>query len=525
MPGIAASARERAEQRAQARLGRQLEGRPDRSTKGFAMNNGRLTFVIPTYRLREVGETVVQYDAHFRRNGHDVDIIVCDDSSPSIQQKYFDVLESTPTYNDLFYVGPCEKDAFVAYLNRRLRDKKLEPLIKNLFRPSYGGNRNVTLMYTLGGLMVSADDDMRPYTLVEDSPESLGDDEVARGKLLKKDARGFTRKSFDILAAFLEVLGKRVADVPPNYLRGKLARDTAMDLHTNATHGLTRDNSLVLEPGEVPDDAVVKIAQTFRSGTSDADAIDYVEMALDDESQTRLEDLNDVYVLVNFRPVVTDENWRIDCGVAGFDNTFGLPPFFPTRLRFEDYIYRLWVQQKGVASAHVDAAQTHVKSNYMRNPLAAELFNEEICNLLKSKIRSSLSQIEELSIAFDYAGEVTLEDSERVLDRIVALHGRVLGTAQSTANPERAAALRSFAATLEKNFYGFEPDFFQQNVIRIVDDVISEFKGSLEIWPTLVEIVYLWKKRSGLPLMRVGNPRRSRGGALLGAAHGLHASP
>ena len=57
--------------------------------------------------------------------------------------------------------------------------------MKNLFRPSYGGNRNCTLMYTLGGLMVSADDDMRPYALMEDSPESLGDEEVCRGKLLQ----------------------------------------------------------------------------------------------------------------------------------------------------------------------------------------------------------------------------------------------------------------------------------------------------------------------------------------------------
>ena len=42
----------------------------------------------------------------------------------------------------------------------------------------------------------------------------------------------------------------------------------------------------------------------------------------------------------------------------GTTTRFGLPPFFPTRLRFEDYIYRLWVQQDGVAAAHVDAAQT-----------------------------------------------------------------------------------------------------------------------------------------------------------------------
>ena len=97
----------------------------------------------------------------------------------------------------------------------------------------------------------------------------------------------------------------------------------------------------------------------------------------------------------------------MDCGVAGYDNTFGLPPFFPTRLRFEDYIYRLWVQQDGVAAAHVDAAQNHTKSNYMRNPPAAEIFNEEVSNLLKRKIKATVTRLDELSIAFDYEGEVT----------------------------------------------------------------------------------------------------------------------
>jgi hypothetical protein len=475
------------------------------------MNNGHLTFVIPTYRLREVGETIRQYDEHFWRNGHVVDMIVFDDSGVATQQRYFPTFEATPTYNDLYYVGPHEKQAFVAYLTQRLGDRKLEPLVKNLFRPSYGGNRNVALMYTLGGLVVSADDDMRPYALVEDSPESLSDDEICRGKLVHAKANGFTRKSFDILAAFLEVLGKCVADVPPNYLRGKFVRDTATDLHTNATHGFTRENSLMLELGEVADGASVKIAQTFRSGTGDADAIDYLEMVLDDEAQTRLDELNNVYVLVNFRPTVTAENWRVDSGVAGYDNTFGLPPFFPTRLRFEDYIFRLWAQHCGVASAHVDAAQTHIKSNYMRNPLAEELFNEEICNLLKRKIQSTLTHIDDLGIAFEYDGNVALEDSEDILDRMVAVHRRVTRAAEATSNPDRSTALRNFAVMLEKAFYGFEPDFFQQNLIRIVDDVISQFKASLELWPTLVEIAYLQKRRAGLPLRRFANPRRQHG--------------
>jgi hypothetical protein len=467
-----------------------------------------LYFVIPTYRLRDVGETVEHYDEHFWRNGHSVRILVFDDSSPANQEKYYQLLEQTRTHNEVYYVGPREKEQFIAYLNGRLRDKRLESLIKNLFRPSYGGNRNYTLMYALGGLLVSSDDDMRPYALMEHSPESLSDAEVCRGRLHKAGHNGYTRKSYDILTSFLDVLGKPAGQAPDNYERGELLVDTAMDLETNATKGLVRENSLLLQRGPLAENTVVKMAQTFRSGTNDIDAIDYVDMFLDDEQQTSLEDLNDLYVLVNFRPVLTKKNWRMDCGVAGYDNTFGLPPFFPTRLRFEDYIYRLWVQQDGVAAAHVDAAQNHTKNNYMRNPPAAEIFNEELANLLKRKIRASVGRLEELSISFDYEGEVTAQDAQEILDKISRLYGRAEEAAETASAPPRAEALRLFAANLEKAFYGFEPDFFQQNLLRIVDDVISVIKGSIELWPSLVEICYFQQRRRGLPQVRVKNQKK-----------------
>jgi hypothetical protein len=468
----------------------------------------QLSFAIPTYRLRDVGETVEQYDEHFWRNGHSPEMIVFDDSTPASQEKYFPLLEKTETHHDLYYVGPREKDQFLAYLNGRLRDRRLEPLIKSLFRPSYGGNRNYTLMYTLGGLMISSDDDMRPYSLVEYSPESLGDDEVCRGRLHRAGENGYTRKSFDIAAAFLDVLGKPVNEVPDNYERGELLLDSSMDLETNSSKGLAREHSLILQRGTVPANSRVKMAQTFRSGTNDIDAVDFLEMFLEDEGQTSLDELNDLYVLVNFRPAVTRRNWRMDCGVAAYDNTFGLPPFFPTRLRFEDYIYRLWIQQDGMVAAHVDAAQHHTKSNYMRNPPAAEIFNEEVSNLLKRKIKSSLTDLDALTIGFDYEGEVTAEDACEILDRITALHRRASKAGETARTPERAEALRKFAASLEKVFYSFEADFFQQNLLRIVDDVVQVIKGSIQLWPTLVEIAYFEKRRNGLPKTRVANQKK-----------------
>jgi hypothetical protein len=163
------------------------------------------------------------------------------------------------------------------------------------------------------------------------------------------------------------------------------------------------------------------------------------------------------------------------------------------------------VQQDGVVAAHVDAAQHHTRSGYMRNPPAAEIFNEELANLIKRKIKASVTRLDELSVAFDYNGEVSAADAQEILDKIVSLHTRALAAAPRAPTPERADALRLFAANLNKAFYGFEPDFFQQNLVRIVDEVITVIKDSIELWPTLVEISYFQKDRRGLPQLRVRN--------------------
>jgi hypothetical protein len=79
------------------------------------MQQKDLYFVIPNYRLREVGATVEQYDDHFWRNGHSVPMVVFDDSSPANQEKYYSLPEGTTTHNELYYVGPREKEQFIVY--------------------------------------------------------------------------------------------------------------------------------------------------------------------------------------------------------------------------------------------------------------------------------------------------------------------------------------------------------------------------------------------------------------------------
>ena len=207
-----------------------------------------------------------------------------------------------------------------------------------------------------------------------------------------------------------------------------------------------------------------------------------------DETQhhTNLHDFNDLYVLVNFRAGGDQEELADGLRRRCLRQSLGLPPFFPTRLRFEDYIYRLWIQQPGIASAHVDSVQTHIKNNYMRNPLAMDVaLNEEICTLLKKKIKGSVTRLEDPTIRFSYNGEVTLRDSQEIFDKIMRRCISRFWTRWLAGLKKYPAAqvLESFCQkTCLRSFYGFEPDFFQQNVTRIVDDVVSVIQASLELW-------------------------------------------
>jgi hypothetical protein len=144
----------------------------------------------------------------------------------------------------------------------------------------------------------------------------------------------------------------------------------------------------------------------------------------------------------------------------------------------------------------------------MRHPPVAEILNEEISNLLKRKIKDSLYRLDELGIAFGYEGDVAAQDAQEILEKIQALHSRALRAAECAPSVPRAVALKLFAADLHKAFYGFEPDFFQHDLLLIVDDVVSVIKGTIELWPTLVEICYFQKGRKGLPMTRVRNQRR-----------------
>ncbi len=120
-------------------------------------------------------------------------------------------------------------------------------------------------------------------------------------------------------------------------------------------------------------------------------------------------------------------------------------------------------------------------------------------------MRGNPYTIDELTARFEYGGEVESSDAAEILDRVNALHARVLTAAGVERIEERKKSLLAFGESLERTFYGFEADFFQQNVSRIVDDVVSQIQGALELWPTLVEICYFQRHTKDLPSVKVAN--------------------
>src|SRR3989344_2675702 len=269
------------------------------------LNNQELepVFCIPTYRLRDVKETIIKYDQHFHDMKREVPIWIFDDSPYAFHKRYFPELEKTPTYNEVFYIGPEEKGKYKRYLRETTGIMMADSVIGRIFRQSHGGNRNFILAYTLGRRFISSDDDMEPRGLITKEREKLEDNVVMSALSIKPEMIPVEYQSNDIYGAFFSVLGEKPLVLPFGTDIGEYALDSNCDLFTNTT--IKRDSEK------------------------------------------------------------TKQNWRVATGVSGYDNRDGLPPFFPTKLRFEDYIFRIWSQRKDVATARVNCIQHHTRNIYM----------------------------------------------------------------------------------------------------------------------------------------------------------------
>src|SRR3989344_6377908 len=161
----------------------------NKSENHFNSGDSQAIFVIPTYRPQEVGETVARYSENFRSFGYSIPIVVFDDSKGEESRKKAlrSFTEAEIDYpGSVWYVGEIEKKRFLSRLENKT--KISSRLLQKIFKPSYGGNRNFTLAYTLGNLFISSDDDMYPISLFE-RQKGLKEGEILKGRYIPKESR------------------------------------------------------------------------------------------------------------------------------------------------------------------------------------------------------------------------------------------------------------------------------------------------------------------------------------------------
>lgn len=456
--------------------------------------DGEFLLVIPTYRILEALQTAKRYAENFIFFGHEIPILIFDDGDKMPSSKEFSILEKMNYKPGIFYVGGEEKDLFIN--NLEIKNKKL---ISQIFRPSYGGNRNFTLAFTVGKKIITVDDDMYPYSFFNKERELLAKNELAKGKFYGKNSLQYKKLPEDIARAFKEVLGKKAQEV--SCRSGFCVLDTAMDLYSNTSTGKLDDNNLILIPGKVKDDAVVKIAQTFRTGSPDIDTVDYIEEFFRDPKLISMNDLSKVYVLSNYVPCITEENWRIDSGVSALDNTLGLPPFIPTDLRYEDYIFRIWAQHPKVVSAHVNAVQTHKRSPN-RPSLAKNFLSEELTALMKRELRRLTREIHETSVSFTGGLFIFERDILEMFEKGRQLFEKSLS---KTKLRKLSPYFYGFAEDLKNEFENFKYSAFNTKIRQKLDQEFNLLKKTMKVWPQIVKASPLMPKYAVVLSQRTEN--------------------
>ncbi|MBU5688755.1 MAG: hypothetical protein KQA41_00805 [Candidatus Aenigmarchaeota archaeon] len=466
-----------------------------------------MNIVIPTYRLPHVKSTVENWITYMRLYSQEIPIYIFGDEKDSKERDFLNEINSNGY--PIFYVGNREKDEFLSLLGKRLKKADLSFLNRDDLRsngykgPIYGPNRIFAMLYLIGEMYSSFDDDIRNWALVDLKNR---DDKkiVLRGEFLDRNEYSEDKfvQYFNIIEAFSSVLGKKVSEL--SYKKGRSVIDSMMDLVTNNTNTnilTVRENHLELIDEPVPEESIILLAQAFRSGSPDIDAKDYVEEFLRNPELVAKNDASRFYVVTFFEPFITKENWRFDCGVAGYDNRNGLPPNIPTILRFEDYIHRVFLKKSPFASAHVNAVVTHKRNPYNRASLPHNLLNEEITAFLKPLLIQILS-FDGLIPKMDYKRiEIDEIFAQEIIDRNKSYYERALNLEKERA--DLSHYYRQFCQDMLTEFCNFDVQELRKRINELINQEMSALHNLLNLWPDILEETKRIKESGKLPIRKI----------------------
>jgi hypothetical protein len=389
-----------------------------------------LYFTIPTYRCNDIAATVTRYAHNFAHYNHTVPIMVFDDSSRKnarVSEGSLRVAARTLDFGqEIFYVGPHEKEASLVNIKKHFgRDER--PVIDDIFRPSYGGNRNWILAYTFGGHFISVDDDMSPEGLfLHGDHKGLQDNVIAQGRFLdehESPSQVFIGKQ-DIIRGYTSFIGTQVKEHKGKVPFGHDLRDSNTDPIYNSSRGDLEESVITLTGETISDEAFIKVVQSHLTGDADVDSEDLMRMFMDTGLDEILAGhLPKKFILEEMRGAVTSNNMRLTGAMLGYDNSSGGVFFLPTTLRCEDFIWRVFLaNHDDIACAYTPHAQTHRRALSVRQSIVQDWYNELLAKLIKERILRSVDKVGTSTISFHDPDPITQEEANTIEDLVRQRH-------------------------------------------------------------------------------------------------------
>ncbi len=439
-----------------------------------------LFFTIPTYRHRDVHNCVKEYFENFEEHRSHIPIIVFDDSPAEKSMITLQNLQKVKQMHpnaDIRYIGPSEKGVYLSELEK----KDSSGLVSEMLQPSYGGNRNWILLATMGHHFISVDDDMHPHGYF-DEPRKSNPSSVLEGTY-SGTTSSFSKKGMDIVNAYQSMIGRRVGEYirqNPAVRTGGHLVDSNMNLELNMTSGELKDNEVTIAPDQINPDAKIKIVQSFLSGDADIDSKDLINEFLKSHSG---ECLNGVvplkYGVKSFDPCIVSEDYRITGAVLGLDNSEGFICFLPTKLRFEDYIFRHYCKKPDIHVGYCPAVQTHERAMANRNSIVRDYVIEGVATIIKKAIINGVSGISELEVKLSKSPSYNI--------------GELYGLWQSLIDFSKKVDLsnrhgEAFYDMIKEEAVSMEnAGEFVAKYAKKIDEEYTKMRHTIKLWPLLVE--------------------------------------
>jgi len=449
-----------------------------------------LALVIPTNRPMEVSATVKAYSESFTTYGHCPPIMVFDNSPMEIDNTTTHALRTAcgGYVGPVFYVGWRHRSSLVESLTCRFPSEA--SILQRLFGANYGGSRNLGLLYTLGSSFFSVDDDIRPQGIFLPRKDETMECLAAGWYMTESSDQTSFVRSQDIWASVEQLLGKGASCFRPEVPRGYDVCDSDAPDPTRNRHGKLLEFRSTIVPGAVEDYRTVRLTQTHLTGDTDVEAEILLNEYINSGSLEALAGKMPKKLALTFcSQALLRTNSRLTGAVMGLDNSAGALYFLPTKLRCEDFIWRLYLaRNQNICCAYTDSAQTHTRSALHRPSVLMEWLNDRFAWALFRQLISGVRDTGEHFISFDENIDVAAEARE-IVDLLRFYRSEIgMRLDRSLMPAGLAATYRADLLVIEERQLT-EYDHLYLTLKNCIQTEINIANAVAKLWPNLIEYV------------------------------------